>query len=75
MKSGPILDEIHKTVRKEVSFANKDRVFANDIENNILFPVHIQRIVQNKCGTKQPSKKLSDTSPLYIIEKNDWFKF
>lgn len=35
MKSGPILDEIHKTLRKEVSFANKDRVFANDIEKGI----------------------------------------
>ena len=49
-------------------------LFANDIENNILFPVHIQRIVQNKCGMKQPSKKLSDTSPLYIIEKNEKLK-
>ena len=49
-------------------------LFANDIENNILFPVHIQRILQNKCGTKQLSKKLSDTSPLYIIEKNERLK-
>ena len=29
-----------------------DDLFDNDIENNILFPVHIQRIIQNKCGTK-----------------------
>ncbi|WP_298539251.1 histidine ammonia-lyase [uncultured Aquimarina sp.] len=41
MKSGLILDEIHKTVRKEVSFAEKDRVFANDIEKGIA-------IVKNK---------------------------
>lgn len=35
MKSGPILDEIHKTLRKEVPFADKDRVFAEDIEKGI----------------------------------------
>jgi len=35
MKSGVILDEIHKTIRKEVSFAEKDRVFADDIEKGI----------------------------------------
>ncbi|SEK33897.1 histidine ammonia-lyase [Aquimarina amphilecti] len=35
MKSGVILDEIHKMVRKKVSFAEKDRVFADDIEKGI----------------------------------------
>ncbi|WP_299439384.1 histidine ammonia-lyase [uncultured Aquimarina sp.] len=35
MKSGAILDEIHKTIRKEVSFAEKDRVFSDDIEKGI----------------------------------------
>ncbi|WP_298318922.1 histidine ammonia-lyase [uncultured Aquimarina sp.] len=35
MKSGIILDEIHKTIRKEVSFAAKDRVFADDINKGI----------------------------------------
>ncbi|MHA7057141.1 histidine ammonia-lyase [Aquimarina sp. M1] len=35
MKSGIILDEIHKAVRKEVSFAEKDRVFSDDIEKGI----------------------------------------
>ncbi|WP_378174634.1 histidine ammonia-lyase [Aquimarina sp. SS2-1] len=35
MKSGIILDEIHKTIRKEVSFAEKDRVFSDDIEKGI----------------------------------------
>jgi len=35
MKSGIFLDEIHKEVRKKVSFAKKDRVFADDIEKGI----------------------------------------
>jgi histidine ammonia-lyase len=35
MKSGVFLDEIHKEVRKNVPFAEKDRVFANDIEAGI----------------------------------------
>ncbi len=32
LKSGVLLDKIHKKLRKQVSFANKDRVFADDIE-------------------------------------------
>ena len=35
MKSGIFLDEIHKEVRKNISFADKDRVFADDIEKGI----------------------------------------
>ena len=35
MKSGIFLDEIHKEVRKNVPFADKDRVFADDIEAGI----------------------------------------
>ncbi len=35
LKSGIILDEIYKTVRTKVSFAEKDRVFADDIEKGI----------------------------------------
>ncbi len=35
LRSGPILDEIHKWVRKKVPFAEKDRVFADDIETGI----------------------------------------
>ncbi|MCW5517209.1 histidine ammonia-lyase [Muriicola sp. Z0-33] len=31
MKSGILLDEVHKAVRKKVAFAEKDRVFAKDI--------------------------------------------
>lgn len=35
MKSGILLDEIHKEVRKIVAFAKEDRVFADDIEAGI----------------------------------------
>ncbi len=35
MKSGVLLDEIHKKIRTKVAFADKDRVFANDIEAGI----------------------------------------
>jgi len=35
LRSGVILDEIHKEIRTNVSFADKDRVFADDIEKGI----------------------------------------
>lgn len=35
MKSGVFLEEIHKEIRMKVSFADKDRVFADDIELGI----------------------------------------
>jgi len=35
LKSGILLDEVHKAVRKKVTFADKDRVFADDIEEGI----------------------------------------
>lgn len=35
MKSGIFLEEVHKEVRKKVAFADKDRVFADDIEMGI----------------------------------------
>jgi len=35
MKSSILLDKVHKEVRKRVSFAKKDRVFADDIEIGI----------------------------------------
>ena len=35
MKSGIFLEEIHAEVRKKVAFADKDRVFADDIEMGI----------------------------------------
>ncbi|WP_073179364.1 histidine ammonia-lyase [Flagellimonas flava] len=35
LKSGVVLDEIHKFIRTKVSFAENDRVFADDIEMGI----------------------------------------
>lgn len=35
LKSGLVLDEIHKFIRTKVSFADSDRVFADDIERGI----------------------------------------
>ncbi|MEP3207918.1 MAG: histidine ammonia-lyase [Maribacter sp.] len=35
MKSGIFLEEIHKEVRSKVAFADRDRVFADDIEKGI----------------------------------------
>jgi histidine ammonia-lyase len=35
LKSGPILNAIHKLVRKQVAFAKKDRVFSIDINKGI----------------------------------------
>jgi len=35
MKSGLLLDHVHKSVRKKVAFAEKDRVFARDIASGI----------------------------------------
>lgn len=41
MRSGILLDEVHKEVRKQVTFADKDRVFSDDIEKGI-------EMIQNK---------------------------
>jgi histidine ammonia-lyase len=45
MKSGIFLDEIHKELRKHVAFADKDRVFADDIQRGI-------EMIQNKTIIK-----------------------
>lgn len=45
LKSGLYLDEVHNTVRKQVPFASKDRVFADDIEKGI-------EMIQNKTIIK-----------------------
>jgi histidine ammonia-lyase len=45
LKSGIFLDEIHKEIRKKVAFADKDRVFADDIKKGI-------KIIKNKTIIK-----------------------
>lgn len=44
LKSGKLLEEVHKAVRKKVAFAEKDRVFADDIE------IGIAMIRENSIG-------------------------
>jgi histidine ammonia-lyase len=36
LKSGKLLEQVHKAVRERVAFAEKDRVFSDDIEKGIL---------------------------------------
>lgn len=45
MKSGIFLEEIHKEIRKKVAFADKDRVFSDDIKEGI-------KIIKNKTIIK-----------------------
>jgi histidine ammonia-lyase len=45
MKSGVFLEEIHKEIRKKVTFADKDRVFADDIQEGI-------KMIKNKTIIK-----------------------
>jgi histidine ammonia-lyase len=53
LKSGIFLDEIHKEVRRVVSFADKDRVFAEDIEKSIsMIKSNILAKVLKRVGTK-----------------------
>ncbi|WP_027391162.1 histidine ammonia-lyase [Aquimarina latercula] len=55
MKSGVILDEIHKMIRKKVSFAEKDRVFSDDIDKGI-------EIIKNKSIIKVSNNVLKDNN-------------
>jgi DNA-directed RNA polymerase II subunit RPB1 len=42
------------------------------LENNILYPIDINRLCKNKCLQKEPVK--SNISPLYILDHNDKLK-
>ena len=57
LKSGILLEEVHKEVRKKVAFAKKDRVFADDIEQGIKL-VRNQTILQ-RINTVCKKKNLS----------------
>jgi len=54
MKSGVFLDEIHKEIRKKVAFADKDRVFSDDIEAGIKL-IKEETIIKviNRVGAKE----------------------
>ena len=67
MKSGPILDEIHKMVRTKVSFAEKDRVFSDDIEKFIppkKGKQHILRIIRELINFEPTGKSTEIASAL-----------
>ena len=57
LRSGPILEEIHKWVRTKVSFAEKDRVFADDIEKGIeiIQSGELIKLVDEACHNKDLS--------------------
>ncbi|MCP4975131.1 MAG: histidine ammonia-lyase [Maribacter sp.] len=61
MKSGILLDKVHKEVRKRVSFAKKDRVFATDIELGIAM-IKNHTIIKVINKTKK-EKKISFKTP------------
>lgn len=61
MKSGVLLDKVHKEVRKRVSFAKKDRVFADDIEIGISM-IKDKTIIKVINNTKK-EKKISFKTP------------
>lgn len=69
MKSGIFLDEIHKAIRKKVAFADKDRVFADDIEKGIEMIkdqtiIHVIEKVSKKEGVSLKTT-FSDEFELY----------
>ena len=51
LKSGIVLDEVHREIRKKVAFAEKDRVFADDIDKGIkmLRKKSIMKRVESVC--------------------------
>jgi histidine ammonia-lyase len=61
MKSGVLLNKVHKEVRKSVSFANKDRVFADDIERGITMIK--DKTIINVINKTKKEKKISFKTP------------
>ena len=52
-----------------------DVIFNGDPQNNINYPIHIQRIISNICGLpKKNHNKLSNISPLEILSLNEKLK-
>lgn len=60
LKSGVILDEIHKKIRTIVPFADKDRVFADDIEKGIKM-IKSKTIIEVANQVSQKEKLSLDT--------------
>ena len=47
-------------------------IYKYDVDNNILFPIHFQRLTTNLCGLNPTNK--SDISPFEIMENNEKLK-
>lgn len=69
MKSGIFLEEIHKAIREKVAFAEKDRVFSDDIEKGIqmIKEKTIIQVIENVSQSKGISlkTKFSDEFEVY----------
>lgn len=68
LKSGVLLEEVHKALRAEVAFATKDRVFSEDIEKAVAL-LKENRIL-NAISLKAKSKDL-DLHPVGTAIFND----
>ena len=65
-----LLDNIFKKILNHKEYLIS-KIFKNGtIENNINFPVHIQRIVSNRTIKVGKIKKKSNISPIEIIQRN-----
>ena len=69
MKYQEILNESFMTILQHKQYLYD---INNKLENNILYPIDINRICKNKCLQKEPCK--SNVSPLYILEENNKLK-
>ena len=69
-----ILEDNFKTILEHRDYII-NKIFRGEPENNISYPVHIQRIITNICGiSKKNHKQLSNISPIDIIKGNDKLK-
>tara|TARA_B100000674_G_C37980474_1_gene981939 strand:+ start:7978 stop:12525 length:4548 start_codon:yes stop_codon:yes gene_type:complete len=70
--SETILEENFKNIVNHKYYI--EYLFEDDIQNNVNYPIHIQRIVNNECGINDKSEIKSDISPLTIIKENEELK-
>jgi len=64
-KAGETLEAHFQTILNHRDYLIQE-YFNGDAQNNVNFPVHIQRIVENT--SKRPNKPKSDISPLKILQ-------
>ena len=78
MKKNKDYLDIFKNIFTNILNTKKElinKVFKNsDIQNNIYYPVHLQRIIENLCGMPYSNNNLSNISPLDILKENNELK-